>query len=129
PRRELEVQVGFWMDTLCVPVKEEWYEYRKRCIRNMRHTYQAASAVLVLDSWLQGIPYTAPVSDRCARLHQSSWIRRLWTFQEGFLAQELYYQFSDKSQYFRDLSNEACDFEKALAAHGVYTSFANRADT
>jgi hypothetical protein len=63
PGREPNDHVGFWMDTLCVPVKKEFRSYRDSCIRNMRHIYAATAAVLVLDSWLQAIPHTAHVLD------------------------------------------------------------------
>lgn len=111
------------MDTLCVPVKDKYVSYRNRCIRNMRHIYAAAAAVLVLDSWLQGIPHTAPAPDRCVRLYQSNWQRRLWTFQKGYLAQELYFRFSDKTQHLSDLTNDRVAFENDSAARGVYILF------
>ncbi len=79
------------MDTLCVPVRNEFREDRHNGIRNMRHIYVAASAVLVLDSWILQIPSSAFLPDRYARLYQSEWIRRLWTYQEGALAKDLLY--------------------------------------
>ena len=129
PDRANVEHVPFWIDTLCVPVREEFKDFRKRCIVNMRNIYERAAAVLVLDAGLQEIPRSAPVVERCVRLHQSFWQRRLWTFQEGMLAQELYYRFSDKSQYLRDLTNEAIKYEDQLRAKGIYVSIRETAES
>ncbi|KAH3359488.1 hypothetical protein KXV52_005576, partial [Aspergillus fumigatus] len=39
--------VGFWMDALCVPAVDK--DRKRKAIRNMRHVYSNAKAVLVLD--------------------------------------------------------------------------------
>ncbi|KIJ24594.1 hypothetical protein M422DRAFT_56349 [Sphaerobolus stellatus SS14] len=85
--------IPFWMDTLCVPVHDA--ECRKKCIIRMRTIYQEAAAVLVLDAGVQQISLSAPLPDRCLALYQSGWWRRLWTYQEGILAKDLYIHFSD----------------------------------
>jgi hypothetical protein len=118
-----EDQVGFWMDTLCVPVGDEYREVRKSCIRRMGHIYESAAAVLMLDSWMQGIAYVAPMEDRCVRLYQSNWQYRLWTYQEGFLARELHFQFSDRSQNMRDLQSEVHSPKETSETKKAYVSF------
>lgn len=90
--------VGFWMDTLCVPVRKEDYEYRKITIAKMKTIYEEAYRVLILDSWVQEIPSTSTIEEKASRLFLSNWQRRLWTCQEGVLAQALYFQFKDAPQ-------------------------------
>jgi hypothetical protein len=79
PGRIKTKPVGFWMDTLCVPVQDQFKPYRKKSIANMRYIYQNAVAVLVLDPWLQQIPSTSTTPELLVRLCQSAWLRRLWT--------------------------------------------------
>jgi hypothetical protein len=86
--------VPFWIDTLCCPVEPE--EATDRAIFLMRQTYADASHVIVVDSWLYR-QESATLSDteRMARIALSAWTRRLWTFQEGILAKELWFRFAD----------------------------------
>ncbi|KAF8542597.1 hypothetical protein BDD12DRAFT_907891 [Trichophaea hybrida] len=97
---------GFWMDTLCVPIREN-ENYRKSAIAMMRKIYEEAYRVLVLDSWIQEVPSTSSLDEKSARLYLSNWQRRLWTCQEGVLAQALYFQFKDRPQTKRNLFDEA----------------------
>ncbi|KAJ6469397.1 hypothetical protein C8R45DRAFT_430419 [Mycena sanguinolenta] len=48
-----ETSVALWIDTLCIPVQENFKSLRKQAIRLMGQTYRDASAVLVLDKELQ----------------------------------------------------------------------------
>lgn len=59
----------------------------------MRSTYQNASAVLVLDTKLENLKLTSrsPL-EVCAYVFTASWNWRLWTFQEGALPKELWFQ-------------------------------------
>ncbi|KAI6081228.1 hypothetical protein F4821DRAFT_33672 [Hypoxylon rubiginosum] len=62
----------------------------------MRPTYEKANAVLVLDSWI--IEETHQDKLDTENLHKiffCAWNTRLWTFQEGALAQTLLFQFHD----------------------------------
>jgi hypothetical protein len=43
-------QVGFWMDTLYVPIGDKYRAHRKSAIRRMGEMYEKADRVLVLDS-------------------------------------------------------------------------------
>lgn len=123
PGRNGNKTVGFWMDTLCVPVEDQLRAYRKKSIANMRHIYKNAVAVLVLDPWLQKIPSTAPTTEILARLCQSAWLRRLWTHQEGFLAKEVYYRFRDKSVSMKEIEERRLQYENELKAKGIYSKF------
>jgi hypothetical protein len=131
PGRQADEHVGFWMDTLCIPVPEKGMgeeerkkrkELRKFCIVNMRHIYESASAVLVLESSLQEISTSTPIADKCVAIYQTKWRRRLWTFQEGALTQQLYFQFTDKSQHAHDLMDRTLEKKDSLKAKGIYTA-------
>lgn len=128
-RQADEQYLGFWIDTLCIPVHEKQRELRKRCIVNMRHIYQSAAAVLVLESSLQSVSADAPILERSLRIYNSKWRRRLWTYQEASLNQEVYYQYDGKSQYVRDLQKERIEEEDALKAQGIYISFIDQLDS
>jgi len=61
----------FWMDTLCVLVKPELDAFRKTSIINMRHIYEQAGTVLVLDAALQSMALSSSLVDKCVTLYQS----------------------------------------------------------
>lgn len=83
-----------WIDTLCCPVGST--EAKKMALEKIRHVYQFARHVLVLDASLEA--YKAQemeLIEQMARIFTSGWLRRLWTLQEGALAESLYFQFAD----------------------------------
>lgn len=86
----------FWMDTLCIPVGAVFGESKVSAINRMASIYAGASQVLVLDQSLrkyQAARRTAP--DVLAAILSSTWMTRSWTFQEGAIAREVYFQFND----------------------------------
>ncbi|KAI9741633.1 MAG: hypothetical protein M1834_000017 [Cirrosporium novae-zelandiae] len=89
--------VLFWLDTICVPPdKAHQNQAQTMALEMMRQTYEDATAVLVLDSWLLDCK-TGPKSDIeiLTRIFNCLWNRRLWTYQEGALAKKLIFQFED----------------------------------
>jgi hypothetical protein len=112
----------FWLDTICVPIHLE--ELRIRAMNRLRRPYQDAMHVLVLDSYLytQDSAKISPL-EIFARVVCCSRSRRLWTFQEGQLANNLWLQFPDKAvlleQVFLDmkraLATKTLDIEIGLA--------------
>ena len=92
----------FWLDTICVPIHAE--EMRIRATNMLRKPYQDALNVLVLDSYLytQESTKISPL-EVWARCVCCSWSRRLWTFQEGRLAKNLWFQFADKAVLLEDV--------------------------
>jgi hypothetical protein len=65
-------------------------------LSKMRHVYEKASAVLVLDSWLMTCDSSRlSQSEILMRIFHSTWNRRLWTYQEGVLAKMLFFQFQN----------------------------------
>ena len=91
----------FWIDTICVPLQ---HPYRAIAIESMRRIYKNADKVLVLDSTLtKTSSQVLEATEMTMRLKASSWVRRLWTFQEAYLAKELHYQFSDVALTLSDM--------------------------
>jgi len=86
---------SFWLDTICCPV-QDGSNIQQMAIAKMKATYERASAVLVLDLSLL-IRTTDTLSDAeiLSRILCSRWTSRLWTFQEGALAQRLFIQFAN----------------------------------
>ncbi|KAK1753882.1 hypothetical protein QBC47DRAFT_385136 [Echria macrotheca] len=96
PGRHADI-VLFWIDTIgCPPDVAGQDEAQNLAISMMRETYQNATAVLVLDSWLQAQSVTSvPDHESLMMIISSDWNRRLWTLQEGVLAKTLFFQFID----------------------------------
>ena len=85
---------AFWLDTLCFPLQPQ-AAYDIALIR-MRQSYEDADKVLVLDHYLlQHDCLDMPIEEVAMRITCAPWNRRLWTLQEGMLAQKLFFQFRD----------------------------------
>ncbi|KAI4265388.1 MAG: hypothetical protein L6R35_007123, partial [Caloplaca aegaea] len=87
---------AFWIDTLCVPVRPRHLQVL--ALNKMRIPYERADHVLVLDSHLRSLDSSkSSPTELFAQVSCSSWMRRLWTLQEGRLAQKVWFQFADKA--------------------------------
>ncbi|KAE8442357.1 hypothetical protein EG329_003428 [Mollisiaceae sp. DMI_Dod_QoI] len=85
-----------WLDTLCCPVKH--VDGKQKSIEKIRHVYREAKHVLILDAGLMSYDSRSQDSGEIiCRIFTSSWMRRLWTLQEGALATSLYFQFADEA--------------------------------
>lgn len=93
----------FWIDTICVPAKGD---SRRVAIGRMRKTYEQAEKVLVLDSGLESASMNTFPAELLMRIACSGWMRRLWTFQEGVLAQQLIFQFREQAVDFASLETD-----------------------
>ncbi|KAL9581542.1 MAG: hypothetical protein Q9212_003842 [Teloschistes hypoglaucus] len=108
-----EHPVPFWVDTICVPLQSP---YRKLAISSMATVYKDAEKVLVIDSAISSAPSSRLHSIEMAfRLRTSSWVRRLWTFQEAYLAKELHYQFQDTAYTLSRIRQKYHQEQQALA--------------
>jgi hypothetical protein len=117
--------VGFWMDTLCIPVDDD--DLRKECISKMRFTYSRASAALVLDSWMQTVSHTSFILETALHITLSNHNRRLWTLQEILLPDVVYYQLSDKCLEIRQIDRDVRMLEAQWEPRGVFTPSAKHA--
>ena len=85
-----------WIDSLLVPVKKG-YE-KKLALSRLCDYYRAADKVLVLDSDLLWASKACTKEELICRVFFSTWMRRLWTLEEGVLSREnLEFQLCDGS--------------------------------
>jgi hypothetical protein len=89
--RELVPDGAFWIDSLCVPAVRDM---RNRAIGLMAQTYKDAAVVLVIDSGIRSTSISASREEKLLRVLSSGWMQRLWTLQEGLLANRLVFEFS-----------------------------------
>ncbi|RYP30362.1 hypothetical protein DL767_006270 [Monosporascus sp. MG133] len=76
--------LSIWIDTLCVPLDPQ---HRKLAISRMKEVYAMASMTIVLDSELLVFDHKeCPDEELAIRLGLTGWMRRAWTFQEGYLS-------------------------------------------
>ncbi|KAL0580020.1 hypothetical protein V5O48_002023 [Marasmius crinis-equi] len=84
---------AFWLDALCIPNDRE---PRKRAIGLMAETYENAEKVLVIDGGVRTqCSLSSPTEELLMRIATSGWMQRIWTLQEGMLAQRLTFEVSD----------------------------------
>ncbi|KAJ5788246.1 heterokaryon incompatibility protein [Penicillium paradoxum] len=104
--------VYFWLDTICVPPDAlKMTEPQNIAMDLMRSTYEKATAVLVLDSWLCNTDGSKiSVLERFTQTLSCGWTRRLWTFQEGVLPRFLYIQFANRAY---DFDAEMAELQKS----------------
>ena len=76
---------------------------RRLAIQRLKRTYKMAKDVLVLDSQLQKTSIEmissateSALKEAAIRILNSAWMQRLWTFQEGRLAESLKHQFANQ---------------------------------
>jgi hypothetical protein len=109
--------VPFWIDTICVPLEPL---ERKAAIVALKQTYEGADKVLMLDSTVQEVTDEAEATETLMRIASSSWVRRLWTFQEGALSQCLHFQFANQAVTYDSVNEqrqrEIMDHAKQLIA-------------
>ena len=68
---------------------------KTEALEKMRETYEDATHVLVLDPSLEGWDSSKYYAlESMVRMFTCGWMQRLWTLQEGTLAQRLWFQFS-----------------------------------
>ncbi|KAK4207380.1 hypothetical protein QBC37DRAFT_96378 [Rhypophila decipiens] len=96
-----------WIDTLCCPVASLNPDTNGISLMRMKSVYECAAHVLVLDLALS-VHEVGPLTavEALLRVFASSiWMRRLWTLQEGVLAQSLFFQFKDQPVHAKSLMN------------------------
>ncbi|MCJ1248727.1 hypothetical protein MMC30_005946 [Trapelia coarctata] len=90
-------ELYLWIDTICCPVNPP--ESKALAIELLVQTYRDAAFVLVLDGGLVVCDSTTiTIQEAFTRIFTSAWLQRLWTLQEGVLAQDrLWFQFRDRA--------------------------------
>jgi hypothetical protein len=83
---------ALWIDTISVPVSEEW---KRLAISKLREVYSTAAKVLVVDRDL--LKVGDHWLERRFQVLASEWMTRLWTLQEGRLTRQLYFQLKDEA--------------------------------
>ncbi|MCJ1459538.1 hypothetical protein MMC28_009917 [Mycoblastus sanguinarius] len=84
--------IPFWIDTICVPLAPE---LKSMAIAAMDKTYRNATNVLVLDKSWKNVTTAAPAIEIMMRIRYSTWMTRLWTYQEARLSRNLWFQLRD----------------------------------
>jgi hypothetical protein len=118
-----EVDVGFWMDTLCVPREKE---LRRKAILKMRLIYEYAHRVLVFDAAIMTVPIDSDIATKYFRLYQSNYLRRLWTLQEAVLARSLFFQLKGGALTAHELEDDVRSY--ASVKH-FYSNLIHRCST
>lgn len=109
----------FWLDTLCVPLRPP--ELQTLALNKMREPYERAKHVLVLDSYLQSVESKLlSTLEIFARINCCSWMRRLWTLQEGKLGRSVWFQFADGAVELMQVAKDwSSSLVPSLASHGT----------
>lgn len=81
------------MDMICVPREPD--ELRWAAIEPMKDVYRQAECILVVCRELAWLPSPSTPDEILVRIFRCKWMTRLWTLQEGALAQRLKFQFED----------------------------------
>ncbi|ETS85964.1 hypothetical protein PFICI_03989 [Pestalotiopsis fici W106-1] len=119
-------ETPFWMDTLVIPVGpgQEDRTRRKRAIKQIFQVFKESTYTIVLDAGLAQLNPGEPDRPAVAamRILGSSWMRRLWTLQEAFLSQKIYFAFDydDQLSHLKDLKELSQDL--ASGGHAQATT-------
>lgn len=118
----------FWVNTICVPPNAARLEGAQLlALGLMPKTYEDATAVLVLDSWLLSTPCNGRSDiENITRIFSSAWNSRLWTYQEGALAKVLYFQFEDTVYNLDEAARNMRKIEDAIQKVSVVSPLMKR---
>ena len=95
---------AFWVDSLCIP---EATEYRKEAIAMMKSVYQNATKVVVVDRSICQQSAQQTIMSLIYIVATSSWMQRLWTYPEAYLASSILLAFSDRLVDLQELIDQA----------------------
>lgn len=68
---------AFWMDTLCIPVGEEYAHWRNEAILSLTRVFEGANTVLVLDMEVNDVSTSASHLEKELRVITCDWMRRV----------------------------------------------------
>ena len=95
----------FWIDTLSIPVEDEYISERIQAIRQMHNIYTHAQYTIVLDKSLMRIEKGSGYSGPAMKIAMSRWMTRMWTLQEAVLSRQIYFAFSNQVYSVDQLEN------------------------
>lgn len=90
------MQELFWIDTLAIPVQEQFSLQRRKAISQMHNIYTHAKYTIVLDLSLMRVTMGSGYSNPAMKITMSRWMTRLWTLQEAVLSKNLFFYFHDR---------------------------------
>lgn len=85
--------IPFWVDELCLPLQNR---LKAISINQIKNIYGKAFTVLVWDASLLETKLGNDLIEANVRISIGGWAQRLWTLQEGILAQDLRFEFRDR---------------------------------
>jgi Heterokaryon incompatibility protein (HET) len=85
--------IPFWVDELCMPLQNS---LKAISINRIKDVYAKAFTVLVWDADLLATRLGSDLIEANVRISIGGWAQRLWTLQEGILAQDLRFEFRDR---------------------------------
>ncbi|KAL1626237.1 hypothetical protein SLS54_003072 [Diplodia seriata] len=96
-------KVAFWMDTLAIPVGDDFKEARKMAIGKIHETFVRSRYTLVLDQGLCKEVKGENYHKTAMMILASGWMRRLWTLQEAYLSEKIFFKFMDETLELEEL--------------------------
>ncbi|KAL8295835.1 hypothetical protein RB600_001365 [Gaeumannomyces tritici] len=91
-----EDPVWFWLDAACIPRPETiGRELYYKALDGIRHVYSNAQAVVVVDETVGRSTTSTPTELPYARIYLSSWMQRMWAYEDAVLACELVFALGD----------------------------------
>lgn len=88
--------IPFWVDELCLPLQNPDNRLKAISINQIKDIYGKAFTVLVWDAGLLETKLGNDLIEANVRISVGGWAQRLWTLQEGILAQDLRFEFRDR---------------------------------
>lgn len=88
-------KIAFWMDTLAIPVADGFEEERKIAIGRIHETFVRSRYTIVIDQGLCQEMSGEKYHEIAMRILASGWMRRLWTLQEAYLSERIFFKFQD----------------------------------
>lgn len=85
----------FWIDTLALPVGQQFKYQRRKAVRQIRKIYTDAKFTIVIDNGLKQMSAGAKYSNTAMKILASAWMRQLWTLTEACLSRNLLFAFAD----------------------------------
>lgn len=116
-------QTPFWLDTLCVPVGLDHKQARNKAIANMARIYEEATQVLVLSHEITDVSAQTLDAELILRVSHTPWFRRLWTLQEGVLAQTVWFQLRERAINMTELVRASMSVPDSTCISGMLYSY------